>query len=80
MTLRALSMSLQVHCPPYHVQLDDDAVGRRCGCIATWSSPRAGPSRRAADQEHHFPRQPARMVHGGHAGLLFLKFVVRVPA
>ncbi|HEX6706092.1 MAG TPA: hypothetical protein VF169_15125 [Albitalea sp.] len=81
MTLRALSLSLQVHCPPYHVQLDDDALAPVDAMVAPgWLAGERWTVMRVPLATNTVSRQSLHewFTKWGHAGLLFLKSVVRV--
>ncbi|KWO67327.1 hypothetical protein WT98_02550 [Burkholderia territorii] len=81
MTLRSLSSSLQVHCAPYHVQLDESALS----AISAAQTPSWLAEQGWTVLHVPLPRQTLDLdslhawIEGwGHAGLLFLRSVTQV--
>ncbi|NMG76780.1 sacsin N-terminal ATP-binding-like domain-containing protein [Aromatoleum diolicum] len=81
MTLRALSSSLQVHCAPYHVQLEESALSAVSAAQPPswlaeegWTVLHVPLARRSLDLDSLH----AWIEGWGHAGLLFLRSVTRV--
>lgn len=81
MTLRSLSSSLQVHCAPYHVQLDESALSavsaaQHPSWLAEegWTVLHVPLARQTLDLDSLH----AWIEGWGHAGLLFLRSVTRV--
>lgn len=81
MTLRSLSSSLQVHCAPYHVQLDESALSAVSAAQPpSWLAEEGWTVLHVplASQTLDLDSLHAWIEGWGHAGLLFLRSVTRV--